>query len=112
MSKYPNVKPDPVPSDGQGGDKRFALAGFHFGNFPLMQDDAAGQLRIEVAHVQSALARLAHDRKRLRQQIVEAFAVRHSLFELIGLGGELFVAQGGNVRLQRVDPVNRRIDLF
>ncbi len=48
---------------GQGGDERFALASFHFGDFAVVQHDAADELHIEVAHVQLATAHFAHQRK-------------------------------------------------
>jgi hypothetical protein len=40
-------------------------------------------------HVQHAFAGLAHDRKCLDEHIVERFAGRHTLLELVGLLPEL-----------------------
>ncbi len=48
---------------GQRGDQRFAFAGFHFGDFAFVQDDAADQLHVEMAHAERAAAGFAHQRK-------------------------------------------------
>ena len=51
-----------------------ALAGAHLGDLALVQGDAADQLHVEVAHLEGAARRLAHHRKGLRQQLIEARA--------------------------------------
>ena len=48
---------------GQRGHERLALAGFHLGNPPAVQDDAADQLDVKVPHVQHAAASLADHRE-------------------------------------------------
>ena len=48
-----------VQGRGQRGDERFAFAGFHFGDFAVVQHHAADQLHIEMAHVQEAAAGFA-----------------------------------------------------
>ncbi len=60
-----------VEVGGQGGDEGFALAGLHFGDFALVEDGAADDLDVEVAHADDALAGLADDGEGLRQQRVE-----------------------------------------
>ena len=55
----------------QGGDQRLAFTGLHFGDLALVQNDAADQLDVEVAHVDDAPAGLAHDGKGLGQHVVE-----------------------------------------
>ena len=47
----------------QGGHQRFSFAGFHFGDFAFVQDHATDQLHVEMAHVQEAPTRFAHQRK-------------------------------------------------
>ena len=59
----------------QRRDERLAFAGAHFGDLAVVQRHAADQLHVEVAHLQRALAGLAHDGERLGQQRVERLAV-------------------------------------
>ena len=94
------------------GDERFAFAGFHFRNAPLMQHDAADELHAEGLHAQNTGARLAHGGKRLRQQVVERFAAPVARFEFPGLGAQSLVAQRGIFLAQRLDPVDGRKELF
>ena len=82
---------------GQRCHQRLALAGAHFGDLAAMEHDAADHLHIEMAHPQHALARLAHGGKGLGQDVVEGLALRQLAAQLIGLPGQLGVAQ----RLQR-----------
>jgi hypothetical protein len=65
-----------VEVDRQRRDERLAFAGAHFGDLAVVQRHSADQLDVEVAHLQRALAGLAHDGERLGQQIVERLAVR------------------------------------
>src|ERR1039458_1463412 len=37
-------------------DQRFSFTGAHFGDFAAVEDDAADQLHVEVAHVEEAAA--------------------------------------------------------
>ena len=56
---------------GQGGDERFAFAGLHFGDAAFVQNHAADQLDVEVAHVENAPAGLAAYGEGFDQQVVE-----------------------------------------
>ncbi len=47
----------------QRGDQRFAFTGLHFGDLAAVQNDAADQLHIEMAHVECAAAGFADDGK-------------------------------------------------
>ena len=58
----------------QRRDERFAFAGLHFGDPALVQDHAADQLHVEMAHVQLAPGHLAADREGFRKNVVEGFA--------------------------------------
>ena len=62
-----------VQIGGQGGDQGLAFAGDHFGDIAAVQNHAAHQLDVEVAHVQITAARLAGRRERLGQEVVERF---------------------------------------
>ena len=52
--------------------QRLALAGAHFGDLAGMQRQAADQLHVEMAQPELAARRLAHQRKRLGNQIDRA----------------------------------------
>jgi hypothetical protein len=60
---------------GEGGDQRFAFAGFHFGDLALVQHHAADQLHVEVAHLHRAPAGLADHGEGLGQNLVERGAL-------------------------------------
>ena len=78
---------------GQGGDERFALAGFHFGDAPLMQHDAAEHLHMEMPLAQHAAHGLAHYGERFGQQIVERFAGGKPRAELRRHAAQLFFGE-------------------
>ncbi len=92
----------------QRGDESFALAGLHLRYLALMQDDAADELDIEVAHGDASPRSFAHDGEGFRQDVVHAFAVREALAELVRLGAQLGVSQGLDGRLEVVDPADKR----
>ena len=92
-----------VQVGGQGGDEGLALARLHLRDHPAVQDHAADELDVEVAHVEDAPAALAHDREGLGQQVVEARALREPLAELDRLGREGVVGQLAQRRLERAD---------
>jgi hypothetical protein len=96
-----------VQVDRQRGHQRLALAGAHLGDLALVQRHAADQLHVEVAHLQRALAGLAHHGEGLGQQVVERLALREALAELVGLGAQRGVVQLLELRLQRVDLLHR-----
>ena len=66
----------------QRRDQRLAFAGAHLGDLAVVQHHAADQLHVEVAHLQRALAGLAHDGEGFGQQLVERRAVGDALLEL------------------------------
>ena len=72
---------------------RFALAGPHLRDRAVVEDHAADQLDVEVAHLQHPLAGLAHGGERLGQERVERLALGVAAAELLGLGTQLGVAQ-------------------
>ena len=96
-----------IEVDRQGGDQRLALAGAHFGDLAVVQRHAADQLHVEVAHLQRALAGLAHDGEGFRQQLVERLALRQALSEFVGLGAQRVVVQSLELRLQLIDLLRR-----
>ena len=60
-----------VEVDGERGHERLPFARLHLGDLAAVQDDAAHELDVEVAHVEHALARLAADREGLGEEVVE-----------------------------------------
>ena len=56
---------------GKRGDQRLAFAGLHLGDLSLVEDHAADELDVEVAHADGAAAGLAHDGEGLGQDIGE-----------------------------------------
>ena len=76
-------------------DKRFAFAGLHFGDAPLMQDDAADELHPERAHAEHAPRGLAHGGVGLGQDIVQRLALGKALLEFVGLRAQLLIGFRG-----------------
>ena len=108
---------------GEGGDEGLALAGAHFGDLALVEDHAADQLDVEVAHVDDALAGLADDGEGFGEEFVErglfggddlvfvgqAFELRLDAgFEILGLGAKFFIAKLLQFRLEGADGFDDR----
>ena len=68
-------------------DQCLSFTGAHLRNPSLMQAHTADQLHIEMAHAKHAARALAHDRKRLRQQIIERLPCGKTLLKRIGIAG-------------------------
>ena len=100
-----------VEVGGEGGHQGLALAGLHFRDAPLVEDDAAHQLDAEGPHPQDADGGLPHSGKGLGQDVVQVLAVGEAPLELGGLGGELGVGQGLVFRLQGLDLIRDGVDL-
>ncbi len=64
-----------VEADGERGGERLALAGLHLGDVAAVEDHAADQLHVEVAHAHRAPAGLADEREALGEHVVEVLAV-------------------------------------
>ena len=95
---------------GQGGHQRFALAGLHLGDAPLMQHQTAHHLHTVRAHSQHAVRGLPHGGKSLRQNVIQSFTVGKTLLELRGLGLKLGVGQLPVLVLQGGDLVHDGVD--
>src|SRR5512132_3650247 len=109
----------------QRGNERLTLPRSHFGNLALMQDDAADQLHIEMAHSGRTHARFSDDSKSFRQDLIERFlfaalaliqisyigdSALQLLLKLRSAGAQLFVRQLFYSRLKFVDLLNNRLD--
>ena len=86
-----------VECGGERRDEGLALAGLHLRDLALVQDDAAQQLDVEVAHAELAPADLAGGRKDLRQRIVEDVLQMGGVVLLAG-AAQLAAALGALVR--------------
>ena len=82
------------------------FAGTHLGNLAGVQNHAANQLHVEMAHIEHALSRFAHHGKGLGQQAVQHLALGQPRLELRGLGAQRLVRQRGNCRLQHIDALH------
>jgi len=108
---------------GEGGNQGFAFAGLHFADLALVQNHAANQLHVKVAHLHGTPARLAHHRESLRQDFVERLLFgglaligvldslqtgSNPLAELNGLCPQLLIGKHLGIRFQRADHRNDR----
>src|SRR6185437_13966583 len=83
-----------VEVGGQRRDQRLALARAHLRDLALVKRYAADELDIEVAHLQRAPCRLAHDGEGLWQQVIDRLALPQAAAEFLRLAAQGFVAQG------------------
>jgi hypothetical protein len=94
---------DRVQVDGQRRHERLAFARAHFGDFAVVQGDAAQQLHVEVAHAEHPLAGLAHDCEGFGQQVVQGRALRVAGTEFLGFGRQLRIGERGDLGFEPVD---------
>ena len=87
----------------QRRDQRLTFAGLHFGDFAVVQHDAADQLFVEMPHVDETAPCFAHRRKRGNHDVVKRRSLRQLFLEGNGLRGQFFVAELLNRGLQIVD---------
>jgi hypothetical protein len=117
------VAGESVQIAGERGDEGFALTGTHFGDLALVEDHAADELDIEVAHVDDALAGLADEGEGLGEEFVEDVffggddlvfvgeaieACRDTVSEFLGLGAKFFVGKLLQFRLEGADGLDAR----
>src|SRR4029079_6451238 len=93
----------------KSGNQRLAFAGFHLGNFALVQDHAADELDVEMTLTERALGRFAEGGKGSNQKVIERSAFRGLLLELFGSRFQGFVGKRFQLLLQRVDRLNPRL---
>jgi len=83
-----------------------ALAGPHLGDLPFVQDHAADELDVEVAHPESALGRLAHESEDVYEVLAQDLLDQRAAF--LVLLGELREA-GLDVFLDGGDPFTQSV---
>ena len=105
-----------VEDDRERRRERLALAGAHLGDRAAVEDHAADELHVEVAHPERPLAGLADDREDLGQDLVEDALVvlpvglREALAEGVDPGAQLLVGlqlELGLERRRRERPASR-----
>ena len=101
-----------VEVGGEGGHQGLALAGLHLGDPALVEDHAAQELHVEVAHAHGPDGGLPHHGKGLGQQFVQGLALCQSLLEEHRLLPQLLVGHGLVLGLERVDLRHHRPHLL
>ena len=75
-----------VQIGGEGGHQRLALAGLHLGDPALVEDHAAQELHVEVAHAHGPHRGLPHHGEGLRQEVVQCLAlIRQEVVQCLAL---------------------------
>ena len=87
-------------------DERLAFACAHLGDAPLMQADPAHELHIEMPHAEHPPRRLAHDRKRLRQNLLHRLPRCQLLTEAPRSARQLVIREIRHRRFERVDLID------
>jgi hypothetical protein len=77
-----------------------------------MQNHAADQLNVEMAHSEDATRGLASHGEGFLQDVVLGLAARQALAELRGLGAQRAVVEGLEIGLQGGDPICPLAELF
>src|SRR5690606_14430960 len=98
-----------VQVDRQRGHEGLALTGAHLGDLAFVQDHAAHELDVVVAHAEHASTRLAADGERLHHEVVDGGPVVEPLLELGRLGLQLGVAELLERRFEGVDLLDPRL---
>ena len=73
-----------------------------------MQNHAADQLHVKMAHAHDPLAGFTHDSKGLTQQVIKHLAVGKSLPEFVRLGTKFIVTQRSHALFKRADRFHLR----
>ena len=95
-----------IEINGQSGREGLALAGLHLGDLACVQDHAAHQLDIEMAHAHDSPSSFPAGGECFGQQIVQGLAIPKALLELVRLGLQLLVGEHLELRRQGADLVD------
>ncbi len=101
-----------VEVGGSRGHKGLAFTRAHFRDVAHVQGGAAHELHVEVAHAKGAVRCFADGGKRLREQVVQRFAIGDSRPEFICLAAQLGIAKGTEFAIKHVDSVSVSTQLF
>ncbi len=97
---------------GQRGNECFTFAGFHLGDFAIMQGHATNKLHIKVAQPDSTRACLTYSSKGFRQYIIELFARIEPLAKLNSFMSQIVIRKCLHRRLEGVDLLNYALVFF
>ena len=96
----------------QCGNKCLTFTGLHFGNLALVQSHGSKELHIIMSHAKDTTTCLPHQRKNLRQYIIESLFSRLDLITIYGnLLRKVFICKFLHLRLKRIDFHNQRTQL-
>src|SRR5215470_15256924 len=116
-----------IEIDRKSCDESFTFTGLHLGDFALMEDNAADELNVEMAHVQHTPACFTGYSKSFRQDLIQdlfagfdALRVVLNVFEpfadavaeLLGFGAKLLVRELFHLRFEFVNLVDERTNPF
>ncbi len=91
-----------VEADREGRHEGLSFTCLHFSDFPLVKNDPADELDIEMTFPQDPAGRFTHHGKDLRKDIVERFPVLHPLAVFGHFSLQPLVREGLNIRFQFV----------
>ena len=95
------VPTQPVEINGQGGHQRFAFTGAHLRHPAEVQSGPAHDLHVVVALPDDPMGRLAGDRERLEQNVIQGGVALEPFAELDGLVTQILVGQLQKLWFQR-----------
>ena len=85
---------------GQDRDQGFTFTGFHFGDFALVEDDAADELDVEGSHTQGPEGSLPGYGEGLGEEVVQGLPPVQALLEVGGFGGEIRIGKLAHLRFE------------
>ena len=95
---------------GKSLNKGFALAGFHFGDAPLVENNAADYLDRIGTHFEHPVAGFAAGGESLGKNVVKGLALGETLAEERSLSFELLLAHGAVFVLKRKNFLHDGVD--
>jgi hypothetical protein len=101
-----------VEVGGHGGHQGFSFTGLHFGDFALVQHEAADELDVEGTHPQHPDRSFPGRGKGFGEQVLNGFIPVQPLFEFRSFGLQRRVGQFPVIGLQGRDPVHQRRQPF
>ena len=93
-------------------DQRLSFTGLHLGDLPLVQENSADELDIEVAHVQGALGDFPDGCKCFGKNLIQSLPVGKPLPEFRSQLRQLDIREARHLRFQLVDSLDDRGDLL
>ena len=95
---------------GKGGDEGLPLTGLHLGDLPLVENNTAEDLDVEMPHTEKPYRRLPDHGEGLREQFVQRFPLLQSFPELPCFSLQGSIIQGLHRRFKTVDLIHNGSD--